>query len=72
MNKADSMKRCNWGDYRIPNCGDLDIGAGGFSPADKYLTNGWQNYRDANFGGPETPKSKKAATLEYVRWWKLQ
>lgn len=72
MNKTDSMKRCNWGDYRIPYCGDLDEGAGGFSPADKYLSNGWQNYRDANFGGPETPKSKKAAALEYVRWWKLQ
>jgi hypothetical protein len=71
MNKADTMKRCNWGDYRIPNSGDLDEGIGGFSPADKYLENGWQNYRDANFGGPETPKSKKAAALENVRWWKL-
>lgn len=71
MNKADTTKRCNWGDYRIPNCGDLDGGAGGFSPIDKYLMNGWQNYRDANWGEPETPKSKKAAALENVRWWKL-
>ena len=71
LNKTDTMKRCNWGDYRIPNSGDLDEGAGGFYPSDKYLMNGWQNYRDANISGPETPKSKKAAALENVRWWKL-
>ncbi len=71
LNKGDSIKRCNWGDYRIPYSGDLDVGAGGFCPADQYLDNGWQNYRDANFGGPETPKSRKAAALENVRWWKL-
>ncbi len=70
-NKTDSIKRCSWGDYRIPACGDLDEGAGGFSPADKYLMNGWQNYRDANFGGPETPATKRAAALENFRWWKL-
>ena len=37
------IQRCNWGDYRIPNCGDLDIGAGEFSPNRKYLKNGWEN-----------------------------
>jgi len=31
------LQRCNWGDYRIPNSGDLDVGAGDFSPA------GWDN-----------------------------
>jgi hypothetical protein len=28
--KANTSKKCNWGDYRIPDCGDLDIGAGQF------------------------------------------
>jgi hypothetical protein len=35
-------KRCHWGDYRIPFCGDLDVGAGEFWPDEKYRTNGWE------------------------------
>ena len=68
--KTDSVKRCNWGDYRIPACGDLDQGAGGFSPAEKYLMNGWQNYADAYFTVGETPKMKRALAFENLRWWK--
>jgi hypothetical protein len=45
--KTKQSKKCNWGDFRIPESGDLDIGAGEFSPSDKYLKNGWQSYRDA-------------------------
>lgn len=37
--------RSNWGDFRIPDSGDLDIGAGHFSPDEKYLKNGWESYR---------------------------
>ncbi len=35
-------KKCNWGDYRIPNvhC-DFDIGAGEFNVSEKYQMNGW-------------------------------
>jgi len=40
------VKKCNWGDGRIPDCGDLDIGAGEFFPNEKYLNNGWQDYRE--------------------------
>jgi hypothetical protein len=36
-------KNCNWGEFRIPNSGDLNIGAGEFSPNPKYLKNGWDN-----------------------------
>jgi len=68
--KTDSIKRCNWGDYRIPACGDLDEGSGGFSPADKYLLNGWQNYRDAYSGGNDAVKIKRAVNGENVKWWK--
>jgi hypothetical protein len=52
------IKRCNWGDFRIPDSGDFDIGAGEFSPHgydNKYLKNGWQNMDD-----------QKA---ENAKWW---
>jgi len=39
--------KSNWGDYRIPDSGDLDIGAGEFSPNKKYLKNGWESYSKA-------------------------
>lgn len=35
-------KRCAWGQYRIPDCGDLDCGAAEFSVNPKYLENGWK------------------------------
>ena len=37
-------KPCAWGHYRIPNSGDLDVGAGEFSPNTKYLNNGWSDF----------------------------
>lgn len=42
--KTNTSKKCNWGDYRIPESGDLDIGAGEFSVNDKYVKNGWLSY----------------------------
>jgi len=42
---SNKSKICNWGEYRIPFSGDLDIGSGGFSVNTKYLNNGWQNYK---------------------------
>lgn len=56
--KTGKTKKCNWGDFRIPDSRDLDIGAGEFSPADNYSKNGWQSYRD-NFGN-DIPTDK---------WW---
>lgn len=52
------IQRCNWGDFRIPGSGDLDNGAGDFSPRDKYLKYGWQSMRE---------KDKK---IENEKWWK--
>jgi hypothetical protein len=65
--KNNLIKRCNWGDFRVPNSGDLDIGAGEFSPNAKYLKYGWQNLRDLFAPNPknENPKRK-----EKVKWWK--
>jgi hypothetical protein len=60
--------RCNWGDYRIPNSGDFDIGAGEFSPADKYLAFGWQELREADMQGNEAARRREARTSQ--TWWK--
>ena len=38
------IKPCAWGHYWIPNSGDLDIGAGEFSPSQKYINNGWSDF----------------------------
>jgi hypothetical protein len=45
------VKKCNWGDWRIPESKGLDIGAGEFSVIDEYVKNGWQSYHDANTYG---------------------
>lgn len=63
--------RCNWGDYRIPNAGAFDIGAGEFSPADKYLAFGWQGWRDAAFGeGDKGDAARKREARVAQTWWK--
>jgi hypothetical protein len=66
-NDSKLIKRCNWGDYRIPNSGDFDIGAGEFSPNDKYLKYGWKNLRDVSLTGLP---GKKAQQIESLTWWK--
>lgn len=38
------IERCHWGEHRIPRCGDLDGGAGVFSPIPRYRANGWKDY----------------------------
>lgn len=67
--KSNTTKVCNWGDYRIPKCGDLDIGAGEFSVDDRYLKNGWENYRLAYTYDPDKPEVKKAKQIESEKWW---
>lgn len=62
---GDIIKSSNWGDYRIPLSGDLDIGAGEFSPAEKYLPYGWLTYRNAYFDNRE-----QARREEEKLWWK--
>ena len=65
-----STKKCNWGDYRIPESGNFDIGAGEFSVDDKYVKNGWEIYKLAWGTYPETPEVKKARQKENEQWWK--
>lgn len=69
-NKTNVSKKCNWGDYRIPECGDLDIGAGEFSVNEKYIKNGWLSYMLENMapnGAIVKPKVDKKA--ESKKWW---
>ncbi|MGH9686371.1 MAG: hypothetical protein ACRD5K_04685 [Candidatus Acidiferrales bacterium] len=64
-------EKCNWGDYRAPRSGDLDVGAGEFAPNTKYKKNGWQTWeaeyeqmeREGEKTGYESMPKDKA-------WWK--
>lgn len=67
--KANVSKKCNWGDYRIPESKALDIGVGDFSINDKYLKNGWENYKLAN-SDSDKPEVKRAKEKELEKWWK--
>jgi hypothetical protein len=63
-NATKASKPCNWGDYRIPLCGDLDDGVGEFMPNYKYLKFGWQGYYDAiiNLSNIDIAEEKR-------KWW---
>lgn len=65
---------CNWGDDRIPLSGNLDEGAGEFSPQDKYLKYGWQGYRKLESQSASTTfKRVNRAREKWEKdgeWWK--
>jgi hypothetical protein len=68
--KTGLSKKCNWGDFRIPESSDLDIGAGDFSVDDKYVRNGWRTYMEAwVIGSPGSPATQKAKKVEEAHWW---
>lgn len=67
--KTGLRKKCNWGDFRIPDAQDLDVGAGLFSVDDKYLRNGWETYMNSWIGDPDSPKTQKAVRVEQTHWW---
>ena len=57
-------KTCNWGICRIPNAKDLDIGAGEFSPSEKYYNSDWNSYYKAYF-----ESDSAAIKQETTKWW---
>lgn len=68
--KTNVSKKCNWGDYRIPESGDLDIGAGEFSVNEKYVKNGWLSYMLENMapnGAIVKPSVDKNG--DNKKWW---
>lgn len=66
--KTHQSKVCNWGDFRMPNCGDLDQGVGDVSINGKYVHNGWDNYVKIYRGNKK--ESEKALVEENRKWWK--
>ena len=68
--KTIKSKKCNWGDYRIPECGDLDTGAGAFIPNKKYLKFGWDSHTNAWDFDPDKPETKQPGLKEKQQWWK--
>jgi hypothetical protein len=64
-----STKRAHWGDWRIPESGDLDIGAGEFSVNEKYRKNGWENYMNS-WHSRDAQEREKARQKEKEQWWR--
>ncbi|MEI8280444.1 MAG: hypothetical protein WCG87_11820 [Bacteroidota bacterium] len=65
-----SQEKCNWGDFRIPESGDLDIGAGEFGLNNKYISYGWDSYYTAwNSGNPDAINTQNAKKIELAHWW---
>ena len=67
--KTGNSKKCNWGDYRIPDSGDLDVGTAEFSPSGRYVKNGWQNYIPSWGYSPDNSESIEAKKKEKKKWW---
>jgi hypothetical protein len=67
--KTNISKKCNCGDYRIPESGDLDIGAGEFSPDSKYFDKGWKYYI-LTLSGETEVDVQIGKDKEKVKWWK--
>jgi hypothetical protein len=62
-------KKCNWGDYRIPQCKALDSGDGEFAVNKKYNLFGWKNYRIALSDDPWVKGTGQARKAEKKHWW---
>lgn len=67
--KTKQSKKCNWGDYRIPESGDLDNGVGEFVPNSKYFDKGWKYYI-MSISGDNKLDIKMGKNKEAEKWWK--
>jgi hypothetical protein len=65
---STATKTCNWGDYRMPNSGKFDVGAGEFSPDAKDKSLGWQTIVDRF--SQDKIKQSAAKKEEERAWWK--
>lgn len=64
---TQKSKKCNWGDWRIPQSGDLDGGAGEFGLNGKYDKFGWQSFGDRD--NSNNAVAQKAKAEENRKWW---
>jgi hypothetical protein len=60
-----TTKTCN---FRIPESGNLDIGAGEFYVNEKYISSGWQHYNLLT-GEKGNEKVRLAIAEEEHKWW---
>ncbi|MEO6914473.1 MAG: hypothetical protein ABI151_01525 [Chitinophagaceae bacterium] len=67
--KTQKSKKCNWGDYRIPQSKALDSGDGEFAVDKKYDLFGWKNYRIAWTADPWKNGTGQARDSEKRHWW---
>ena len=67
--KSKESKKCNWGDFRIPDSKDLDCGAGEFGVVRKYQNNGWESYSTAVGIEVGNLTIEKAQKIENEKWW---
>lgn len=67
--KSNNSKKCNWGDYRIPDSRDLDCGTGEFMVDDKYIKNGWTSFVLARSYNSTDPNVVEAKKTEEEKWW---
>jgi hypothetical protein len=59
-----AVKKCIWGDYRLPFTFDFDCGDGEMHVCDKYVQNGWTTFN----GGAEYDFVNDKAVLK-DKWW---
>ena len=64
-NKSKQMKKCIWGDYRLPFTFDFDCGDGEMHVCEKYEKNGWQTFND----GSEYKDVGKDKCEFKNKWW---
>jgi len=67
--KTNKSKKCNWGDFRMPDSKALDAGAGDVTIDKKFINNGWKNFVDVYTASPSV--AEKALKIEESKWWLL-
>jgi len=67
--KTGVIKKCNWGDYRIPDSRKLDTGAAEFGVDQQYYDFGWKYYNLAWGYSLDKPGVKEARERETEKWW---
>jgi len=67
--KTNDSKKCNWGDYRIPDSKELDSGAAEFMVDDHYKLNGWETYLTAGGIIVGNLSIEEARKKEIEKWW---
>jgi hypothetical protein len=60
----------NWGDSRIPNSGDLDVGTSEFGINLKYQMYGWDSFIKTQRGRYDKETMEEAIKAEDFEWWK--